>query len=367
LCSGINFSQVLNISDSLPLAESDYLESWNYYNDECLGIKGSTPGKNLIDTLAAKKMFQDRNWYPINKQKRILCGKIKKWNTYIALLDRYEKDWNIYVVPNTEFKVLIDSTKEQCFNWKNEWFENSNDTDVIECEVTPNSEYAENSFFERGELGFENWGLTYKGEFNIKDSIVCIFGPWVKEISHGGKPEIHPIELIWFNNTKVGDSKTLVAICDGSMRFSGSDDFLDYNDSFYAWTKPPLCAEFEYAFELNPDKEHIVFDVTMVDDFDAFEENEKLEDDRPNNWKTMYEHFSKDSSKVVTMNDKPILYINENEKGNYIGTGFKNLRKKANGNILGYLSIRVRVGKSTSNPGYAEIKVKSKTIPLISK
>ena len=96
-------SQVLNITDSLPLAESEYLESWNYYKYECLGIKGSTPGKNLIDTIAAKKMFKDRNWFPINKEKRILCGKIKKWNTYKAILDWNEKDWNIYVVPNSSF------------------------------------------------------------------------------------------------------------------------------------------------------------------------------------------------------------------------------------------------------------------------
>lgn len=361
-------SQVLNITDSLPLAESEYLESWNYYKYECLGIKGSTPGKNLIDTIAAKKMFKDRNWFPINKEKRILCGKIKKWNTYKAILDWNEKDWNIYVVPNSSFKILIDSTKEQYCNWRNDWFENSHDTNVIECEVTPNSEYGENRYYNRGKWVFENCGLTYKGNFsNVLDSNVCIFGPWVKEISHGGKPEIHPIELIWFNNINSDDSKTLISICDGSKRFSGSDDFLDGNDSFYAWTKPPLCAEFEYAFELNPEKESIVFDVTMKAEFDAFEENEKLEYDRPPKWKKFYENFSKNGDTIVTINNKTILKINEKNKGNYMGTGFKNLRKKKNGNILGYLSIRVRVGKSTSDPGYAEIKLKPKTIPLISK
>ena len=204
-----------------------------------------------------------------------------------------EMDWNIYVIPATyegddnHFAYLIDGAKasgvHDCDGTNN----------CMEGEVTPDdgktasgAEFYNNPWFyvepETGEWwSFITDYFFYSQEYYspLKGQLICMYGPWVGDGGHGGRPEIHPSEAIWWrdgenkqeNVTLLGGGTVpqgdgayhIMLLQDDSNRFYRIDCFIapgggkkmsevdpeDWED-WQPWAQSPRSAVFRISFEV---------------------------------------------------------------------------------------------------------------------
>jgi len=116
---------------------------------------------------------------------------------------------------------------------------------VVECEITPDEKFYDNAYFTRADHVSPNLGKT-----------VGLYGPWVRDFGHGGRPEIHPCEIIWWRDTATGNLTkwTFLIVQDDSNRYDRKSDFSGSID--YPWSAPPRPAAVAVALELNAGFHH---------------------------------------------------------------------------------------------------------------
>jgi FG-GAP-like repeat len=278
LSSSLLHAQTVDFSNC-PACSSRDVQLAREVNTKYLGLKANNPkapssyglvGTNKFSGTwgygGVYDFFNGDNWLPLRGDKQILCGKVNKFE-----ISRYgdENDWNIIVLPNPGFEDFIaDAIPDKRSNWhgfRDDWYVAANGQYMIEVEITPDeSRY--------GNPWFPNSKLT---PLSGKD--ICAYGPFVKEESHGNRPEIHPSEIIWW---KEGENKTIALIInDDSNRFNDNDrptppslfndDYTTRNvtdPDWKAWgLEKDQQAEISIPFQINVAKEAVYLSVHALD------------------------------------------------------------------------------------------------------
>src|SRR5437660_3134907 len=81
-----------------------------------------------------------------------------------------------------------------------------NDTPAhcLEMEITPGKEAYQNYFFDKADLNASGAKSALEGQ------TLCFYGPWVNDEVHGTHPEIHPSELLWWQEKDNANSGTFL-------------------------------------------------------------------------------------------------------------------------------------------------------------
>jgi hypothetical protein len=224
-------------------ADSEANREWEWIRDHQLGVDGFDPESEYAGCAPAKK-FGFKNWYPNSPTKCTLCGDVPRFEFFDGLGN--EADWNVYIAPHDAFKHLLcgrSRERHDCVLQKD------GVPTVVKCmeaEVTPRRGFYDNPWFPRR-----------KPDGYRPPSPVCVYGPWVSEMFHGYRPEIHPAELLWWRDAdRAPDAPghLLLWVQDGSTRF-------DLN-RHYGWVPPkpwrpwashPKIGRYRIAYETTVD------------------------------------------------------------------------------------------------------------------
>jgi hypothetical protein len=155
------------------------------------------------------------NWSPVDGVKHVLIGEFDSFDTSDDA-GGDEWDWEIRIVPDPPFRFILDrvvalmpaSDRDQYLVARER-----GQGPCVECEVTPDEDFRS---------GFPGrWGPR-PGEK------VAVYGPWVRDFGHGGRPEIHPCEALWWLGEPrqgVATSRLVAVVQDDSDRFDWPCDF----------------------------------------------------------------------------------------------------------------------------------------------
>ncbi|WP_298421167.1 hypothetical protein [uncultured Kordia sp.] len=315
---------------------------------EMLGIDGGDPMGDFISTAAAlKPVLWGRNWYPIRGTREILCGTLESYGVTKGVFDNIrgasEYDWNLNINPNPRFERLIDEVRPFRERSDNEW-KTCNGAPCMEAEVTPPTTLNDFHYF----MTEENRTFLIVGEQQI-----CVYGPWVREEVHGNRPEIHPSELLWWENAN--GSKVMVIVKDASNRFGESNNFRDKPNTFIPWANGPMVKQFEIAFsvEVGAETEKYTLDVGRQHLANTYK-NESISQDI----------FAGRRYGLQKNGQTPIVVIESPEADRYLGVTFDSVCYNAETNRLqGYILVKAQIGNRDALGAFLEIKlIKENTI-----
>ena len=176
---------------------------------------------------------------------------------------------------------------------------------------------------------------------DIDQQKVCIYGPWVREKLHNNRPEIHPMELIWFNYK--GDLHLTVSQ-DASKRFHKKGKYKgDKSSPWKPWAKSSITGIFRLPFEI---------DLTATDtlSFTLSSVQTKHVQSNPGYADTFAIHQFKVDTTVRVIVEKPVTNKNE------IGIEFVDFCQPTPDKLRGFLKINMQVGKD-DDFGFYTLKV----------
>lgn len=361
--------------------DDEFLKNWKFIREELLCVKGSNIKNHKVGRAPAQK-FNDviaffagseKNWFRKFDSKQIISGEIdslylfdteEKLHRHVLESDHeIESDWNFLITPREKFKYLLATSKKDL----DEWHKNKKDNFQIECEITPSeSIILFNPFFSFTLSESKPEANIYTGNVfkPIKDNRICLYGPCVMEEVHEFRPEIHPVELVWFQNNVDNDKISMLAVQDRSNRFYDNDDFYEPEANFVPWSKPPIYAEFRYAFEIDPSNSKMF--ILSLEAFDNIYSNDDFEINSDKSFLT-------DNVTTLIYNGNIIGVIQKTDSAkNRIGVSFDtdNIRIDNRGYLTGYIIINCIVSKPALDesigyiddlPGYAFIELEART------
>ncbi|WP_430408466.1 FG-GAP repeat domain-containing protein [Kordia sp.] len=313
---------------------------------EMLGIDGGDPIGDFISTaVALKPVVWGRNWYPIRGTREILCGTLESYGVTEGVFDNIrgarEFDWNININPNPIFERLIDEVRPYRERSDNEW-KTCNGEPCMEAEVTPPTALNDFHYF----MTEEDRTFLIEGEQQI-----CVYGPWVREEVHGNRPEIHPSELLWWENAN--GSKVMVIVKDASNRFGESNNFKDKPEIFIPWASGPMVKQFKIAFsvEVGAETEQYTLDIGRKHLANTFK-NESISKDV-----LAGRRYGLEKNGQI-----PILVIESVKADRYLGVTFDSVCYNAETNRLqGYILVKAQIGNRDALGAFLEIKLTKQT------
>jgi hypothetical protein len=157
-------------------------------------------------------------WIPVGTDKRVLVGELDYFYAYRGPGD--EVDWNIRITPDRAFRnILTDVVEMMSREEQEELVERKQGSGFcVECEITPDEDlYWYNPIY--SDLLHHSW----------YGQLLAVYGPWVRDMYHGGRPEIHPCEAIWWSREAifhgVSLSRFMLVVQDDSERFGRASDY----------------------------------------------------------------------------------------------------------------------------------------------
>ncbi|QHI35140.1 hypothetical protein IMCC3317_04860 [Kordia antarctica] len=322
--------------------------------NEMLGINGGDSTGNYISNAAAKKpVLWGRNWYPVRGTREILCGTFESYGVTKGVFDNVrgasEYDWNININPNPSFERLIDEVRPYR-DGSDEW-KLCRGEPCMEAEVTPPTALNDFHYFmtERDSTLFQ------------QNQQICVYGPWVREEVHGNRPEIHPSELLWWENAN--GSKVMVMVKDASDRFDEAKNFADKPPRFKPWAAGPMIKQFKIAFsiELGTETEQFTLDVGRKHYANTYKNA------------SIYKDILAGRRYGLEKNGEiPILVIESLKADKYLGVTFDSVCYNASTNRLqGYILVKAQIGTRAATfmndaelGAFLEIKLNSETITI---
>jgi hypothetical protein len=219
-------------------ATADFFDHalWEHARTDQLGViawdpRGHKIGLNYRDGFL-------KNYVPMDRYKQTLVGKALDYSFYDGSGD--EADWCIYIDPNPQYRFVLDDVVQLMTSRQREDLQKVGSTTVVECEITPDENFYNNGYFTKTDHTSPNIGKT-----------LGLYGPWVRDGGHSGRPEIHPCEIIWWRDTAATTQLlkwTFLVVQDDSNRFDRKSDFS--GDIVYPWSAPPRRAAVAVALEL---------------------------------------------------------------------------------------------------------------------
>jgi hypothetical protein len=168
------------------------------------GVNGfdSTGGRIGIYRARAHVAGFPRDWVPYLEDKQTFCATLNRFSWFHTTWT-HEQDWNNVVTPDDPvdayFKELLNDAEAQGTDTSQmaDCANGNPKGSCLELEVTPPGNFSRNQFFGKGKAHWKFTSTEYDGITPLLDSNVCFYGPWVNDVVHGSRPEIHPTELVW--------------------------------------------------------------------------------------------------------------------------------------------------------------------------
>jgi hypothetical protein len=278
----------------------DLLTPWSEQRARQVGVHVSEPHVNLLPQAAAGDAcvesvdFSERqdgrafdgihDWVMASGCKHVLCGtpESPESNTFLAAFSG-EFDLNTNVVPDVSSHLDDVLQRRKCFPdpWKAvemdaEKHERSAGpppavaptrderqlcfprTDTVHAEITPPGPLRRylTSLWRPRTGDWLAWTRM------LAEDKACMYGPFVADTGHAAKAEIHPIQMLWWNEN-VGRDPTdffapdgpymLFLVQDASSRYVKTQDFvlehpIPEGGTWRPWAKAPLPGIFEIPF-----------------------------------------------------------------------------------------------------------------------
>lgn len=185
-------------------------ERWVRLRRDQLGVDVIDPLGHHTGYAAARD-----NWFPVDGVKHVLVGELDRYYRYDG--SGHEVDWNLCIFPNPQFRFILDDVAELMPNKNHLVHRRRGPGHTVECEITPDEAFWANPYF---------W--VFPQYSSLTGEVLGVYGPWVRDRYHGGRPEIHPCEVIWWTaRSGQGNvtSRYVLVLQDDSERFARAEDY----------------------------------------------------------------------------------------------------------------------------------------------
>jgi hypothetical protein len=192
------------------------------------------------------------NWTPVDGMKHVLVGEFDSFDTSDAAGGR-EWDWEIRIFPDPAFRFILDqvvammSADERADLVPRE----RGPGPCVECEVTPDED--------------EDFRSAFSAPWSPQPGQkIGVYGPWVRDFGHNGRPEIHPCEAIWWMGEPrhgVETSRLVAVVQDASARHDWPCDF--DGPVPRPWSAYPRTAKITFALRPRV-QEHMQFSLRFL-------------------------------------------------------------------------------------------------------
>lgn len=207
------------------------------------GIDVYDPDGHFISWQEADGIFW-RNWEPVDQFKHAFCGYQHHYSFYNPWYSGDEDDANKYLIPDPPFQFIINDAVAWGYSDPDD-VHHCGTPQCIEAEVTHDQSYAGNPWFPH----------TDPATSPLNGRTLCTYGPWIADHGHGGRPEIHPSEAMWWTTTPtpagVLRESRVVLMQDDSNRYDRRADFTpDLPSNIKPWSAWPRTAYLRHAFRV---------------------------------------------------------------------------------------------------------------------
>jgi len=321
-------------------------ENWKLIETEMSGAIALDAQSMTIGPYPAKRFIFFENWRPLLETKQPICGTLEHFKIYDFLFG--EHDWNLYLKPTARFQSTFEDALTYASDPAQVWHcdppHSPISSDVLhspncfEAEATPLESFRANN----------PWLKPDNSTSLVEGQQLCAIGPLVSEDVHGGRPELHPLEVVWWSN-KVNEHTlwTLLEVQDSSHRFESRSDFAGAPTDWSPWAGSPRQQDLRVAIKVSAGSvEPKVYTVSQVPG--CYGNLPSTETPLP------------PTTRIYTYLGKPILKVNEHRAE--LGFTVRPQMCLANDNgsddsLIGYLSIRASIGKGDNEEGYQAIEV----------
>ena len=201
---------------------------WEKLYWQQLGVDVTDPQGGRIGPHSAGR------YEPVDGRKHVLVGEFDHYGFYNPIFGA-EADFNIHIRPSKQFRFLLDQVADAP-GFDKSVLQRAQRAHgyCVECEVTPSGGFFGNEYFPTREPHVSP----------LVGNRIGAYGPWVHDNGHGGRPEIHPCEFLWWQQRDeypggtFGYSTRFLLVQDFSHRFSERNDY-DGNVA-RPWTASPL-------------------------------------------------------------------------------------------------------------------------------
>lgn len=332
-------------TSNVPLDDTGALyEEWNDIVDNSLRVAGEDPVGKWIGSYNVQDFswpgLDGGPWNPVpsglyegeevsGDYKQTLCGELHHFSVYDGGGDEW--DWNNNIIPSARYAYILEYVKTLENIDLSKWSTCNGELNCLQAEITPDDNFHDFHWFN------DDSPSPLEGE------TICTYGPWVQDCdkdSHGCKPEIHPSELMWWEEPSLMGFYYLLMVQDDSDRFSrvgyyegGPADDL----CWHPWSAYPRTATFKFAFRVNtltttPDE--LFIDIPESQNVNA----------------NLYD-VTDGSDHTLTYNGLSLLTVHELLQDEYVQVGFKDLfrRTEAEGEVIyGYVTLTSSIGVDDS-------------------
>src|SRR5215475_10210128 len=310
-------------------------DEWNDVTTNSFGVAGDDPFGKAINQYPAFNGGTTGVFFPIGGDKRTLCGTLNHFFRYDGSGD--ENDWNLNIIPFApRYSQIFDDAIGRPGTDQTEWTRCGDNPNCVQAEITPDES-----------LYSFNWFNANTEQSPLEGKCLCVYGPWVTDngSSHGGKPEIHPSELLWWKDparstcgasSSTLDRTFLLLLQDDSNRFDRDNNYATPGTPDFCWrpwSAYPRTGKFKLAFRVNtlatnPQNLSVSIDINRnvnVNPHDATDGGEH----------------------TLVYKGRPLLTVRETGDDGLVQVGFEDLfrRMEAEGEVLyGFVTLTSSVG-----------------------
>ena len=339
--------------DSVSVCTDTMEMAWKDIKNNKLGLHGRRPKNKgaFLGSISAKKKYFNtiatNNWFPLLPQKVTVCGIFDHFGTHHASSSGEEKDWNIFIKPDLNSSFVADLA----FLYKDlnifklgkkggKWNYSDTHDILIEGEITPYSTSNKESI-----LGFPVKNHDNAGTKQMEGQRICIYGPPVREFVHNNRPEIHPAEIIWWNQDSL---LKVIVLQDASNRYIDKKQYSFnggklFEDLWHPWSEKESEFQLLIPFQLNLKsyKKHI-FNIYQEEDKNAL-------DVLSNDDKEIFLDTNSLKLKIAGEENDRLVVKKVMDDGNKLKLELVDICKNEEGtSIQGYIKINMIIGEGSS-------------------
>jgi hypothetical protein len=240
--------------------------AWERVDGTQLGVHVIDPdGHRMGPATCIRTNFgiETGGWRPVDGYKHILVGELDHYSFYDPFLGGAEADFNLDIYPDQAFRPILETVADMMSeDERHELITRRRGLGhTVECEITPDESYYNNFWFPTREHAQTQLLGTHLG----------VYGPWVRDLAHGGRPEIHPCEVIWWRQNDLSTLAheranfvrwTIIVLQDDSNRFDRASDY--EGELLRPWSQSPRTAHITMALGALRG-EHIIYNISMRD------------------------------------------------------------------------------------------------------
>lgn len=197
--------------------------AWKILHQSWLGASVRDLGGHQMGPASASKNVLGLHvpmWRPGDGHKHVLVGEVDRYHFYNPSGSGDEADFNIYITPNPVFSDILSRFVQLMKPGdRDELHKRTGGVGFcLEAEITPDESYYDN-----------NWLPTNERKCSLVGKQIAVYGPWVMDLNHGGRPEIHPAEAIWWRDGAFDGPHLarwqFIFLQDDSNRFDRESDY----------------------------------------------------------------------------------------------------------------------------------------------